>query len=173
MFHVPLFSGSRKSEGVDNLSASESFTMDFGCSQPFGILFQAHKVPLRYASAPPPDRVVLLLSRMSQLLSVCNPSGCRKGATLQSRLSRAGRPQTSHPVAQSWMASRASQVSATWSLCARFRVARAKLDCPSFVPQGWQVLRGLWSNFLAPARGNVIWRLPTQPLLGQIAAGRT
>lgn len=44
---------------------------------------------------------------------------------------------------------------------------------PIYVPQGWRALCGLWSNFLAPARGNDIWRLPPQPLLGQIAAGRT
>ena len=44
-----------------------------------GTLSQAHKVPLRYTSAPPPDRVVVLLSTMSQLLSVCIPSDFHGG----------------------------------------------------------------------------------------------
>ena len=46
----------------------------------FSILFQTLEVPLRYASAPPPDRLVLLLSRMSQYLSVWTPSGCTEGS---------------------------------------------------------------------------------------------
>jgi len=43
------------------------------------ILSQALKVPLWYISTPPPNRAVLLLSRMSQLLSVCNPSDLHRG----------------------------------------------------------------------------------------------
>ncbi len=49
--------------------------MHFHQFRVWGILSQAPGVLLPYAGAPPPDRPVLLLSRMSQLLSVCNPSG--------------------------------------------------------------------------------------------------
>lgn len=67
----------------------------------YSILSQAHKVPLRYTSAPAHNSgCAALLSVVSQFLSVCIPSGCRKGATLQSRLSRAGRPPASPHVPQ-------------------------------------------------------------------------
>ena len=45
------------------------------------LLSQALKVLLRYASAPPPDRLVLLLSRMPHVLSGSFRPAVRRGAT--------------------------------------------------------------------------------------------